>query len=218
MLKNLGRRLKAKKSIETKGGLISKKEILELISKKDLYISPMLTANQIGQMTIDLRVGTDFLTSQQGREPFIDATNNTFHNRPIRSFFTETRRHIGEPFLIHPNQTILFSSLEYVKLPKNVFAILSCRSSFSRLGLSVSTIAQPGYCGCLSIEMLYSGNTPIKILSGTRLIQARLYRLHEDTDYFEFPRKYACQVRPIASKANEDDDLEKLRMMAERYK
>lgn len=194
-------------------GLLSKENIEKLISRNELVLSPLLDSNQIGQITIDLRVGTDFLTSQQGRSPYIDATTNDFNNRPIKSFFTETRRQIGESFLIHPSQTILFSTLEYVKLPKNVFAILSCRSSFSRLGLNVSTIVQPGYCGCLSIELLYSGNTPIKILSGSRLIQMRLYRLKENTNYFYFPRKYTCQVRPIPSKANEDSELERLKKL-----
>lgn len=200
-----------------KQGLITKDEILQMIQSRELIIAPLLDTHQIGQITIDLRVGTDFLTSQQGREPFIDATIDQFINRPIKSFFTETRRHLGEPFLIHPHQTILFSSLEYIKLPKNVFAILSCRSSYSRLGLSVSTIAQPGYCGCLSIEMIHSGNTPIKILSGTRLIQIRLYRLNQSSEYFELPRKYVCQVRPIPSKANEDNDLKILRLISEKY-
>ena len=200
------------------GGLISKDEIFSLIKKKELIISPLLDETQIGQISIDLRVGTDFLTSQQGREPYIDATNDAFNNRPIKSFFTETRRHIGEPFLIHPNQTILFSSLEYIKLPNDVFAILSCRSSFSRLGLSISTIVQPGYCGCLSIEMLYSGSSPIKIMSGTRLLQIRLYKLADSLPYFETNRKYACQVRPIPSKANEDEELLLLREIAKMYK
>ena len=198
-------------------GLLTQKDLKDLIKKKDLIIRPLLDDDQIGQISIDLRIGTDFLTSQLGREPFIDTTNNKFQQRPIKSFFTETRRHIGESFLIHPNQTILFSSLEYIKLPTNVFAVLSCRSSYSRLGLSISTFVQPGYCGCLSIEMSYSGNSPIKLLSGTRLLQIRLYRLDVESNYFKLPRKYICQVRPIASKANEDDDIRLLKELAEKY-
>lgn len=200
-----------------KEGLISGKELKKLISESELIITPLLEDDQIGQISVDLRVGTDFLTSQQGRDAFIDTTNDDFGIRPIKNFFTETRRHVGEPFLIHPHQTILFSSLEYIKLPKNVFGILSCRSSYSRLGLSISTILQPGYCGCVSIEMLYAGYTPIRILSGARIVQIRLYRLGEDSEYFKFPRKYACQVRPIPSKANEDDDLLVLRTLSEKY-
>ena len=198
-------------------GLLTENDINKLIADNNLIIRPLLNEDQVGQISIDLRVGTNFLTSQQGREPFIDATKNQFESRPIKSFFSETRRHLGEPFLIHPNQTILFSSLEYLKLPSNVYGIISCRSSYSRLGLTISTFVQPGYCGCLSVEMLYSGNSPIKILSGTRLIQIRLYKLKNSTNYLNSQRKYICQVRPIPSKANEDTDLITLNKIAKKY-
>ncbi len=88
--------------------------------------------------------------------------------------------------------------------------VLSLRSSYSRLGLTISTIIQPGYCGCASIEIVNSGNTPIKILAGARIVQARFVRLNEKSEYFKTHRKYSCQVRPVASKANEDDELIKL--------
>lgn len=191
--------------------LIHKKEILQKLDEGDLHISPLLNKDQIGSISIDLRVGTDFLTSQQGRLAFIDTTSDHHSERPIKSFFTATRRRIGESFLFHPNQTALFSTLEYLKLPKDIYAELTIRSSYSRLGLSLSTIIQPGYCGCASVEILYSGNTPIKILAGARLLQMRLYEINEVQDYFLSKRKYVCQVRPIASRANEDLDLKHLK-------
>ena len=104
----------------------------------------------------------------------------------------------------------MFSTLEYVKLPTDIYAVLNLRSSYSRLGLSISTIVQPGYCGCLSVEIVNSGNTSINILTGTRFLQARFFTVSEGTDYFSSTRKYTCQVRPMPSKANEDEDLEKL--------
>ena len=130
--------------------------------------------------------------------------------RSIKSSYTETRRKLGEEFLIHPSQPTLFSTLEYVKLPTDIYAVLNLRSSYSRLGLSISTIVQPGYCGCLSVEIVNSGNTSINILTGTRFLQARFFTVSEGTDYFSSTRKYTCQVRPMPSKANEDEDLEKL--------
>ena len=118
---------------------------------------------------------------------------------------------MGEKFLIHPFQPTLFSTLEYIKLPKNVYAVLSLRSSYSRLGLTMSTILQPGYCGCISVELINSGNTSIEIVSGVRFLQARLIKVDcEDLNYFHDVRKYACQVRPVPSKANEDKEIEKL--------
>ncbi|MCR9171386.1 MAG: dCTP deaminase [bacterium] len=188
-------------------GLLTKGDLKTLIESGDLVIEPLLQDSQIGEISIDLRIGTDFLTSQLGRDPYLDTSMDGEQKPPLKSFFNETRRNIGESFLFHPSQVVLFSTLEYIKLPKNVIAILSTRSSYSRLGLSTSTIIQPGYCGCISVEVNYSGNTPIKVVTGARLVQARFYRLEGETEYFNGPRKYICQVRPIASKANEDKDL-----------
>lgn len=191
-------------------GTLTKEELKKLIKKKELTIVPLLEDNQIGEVSIDLRIGTDFLALHQGREAYIDTTEDKIEKRPIKSHFTETRRKIGESFLLHPSQPILFSTLEYLKLPSDVYAILSLRSSYSRLGLTISTIVQPGYCGCISVEIVNSGNTPIKVMAGARFIQARFVRLNNHSDYFNSTRKYTCQVRPVASKANEDEELIKL--------
>jgi dCTP deaminase len=193
-----------------KTGTLTKVEIEKLISKNELIIDPLLEKSQIGEVSVDLRIGTDFLTLHQGRQAYIDTTQDLIEKRPIKSHFTETRRRVGEGFLLHPSQPILFSTLEYLKLPNDVYAILSLRSSYSRLGLTISTIIQPGYCGCASIEVVNSGNTPIKILAGARFVQARFVRLKEPSEYFKSHRKYTCQVRPMASKANEDEELKKL--------
>ena len=188
-------------------GTLTKKEIESLIKKKLLTIEPLLEVSQIGEISVDLRIGTDFLTLHQGRQAYIDTTQNLIEKRPIKSHFTETRRRVGESFLLHPSQPILFSTLEYLKLPNDVYAILSLRSSYSRLGLTISTIIQPGYCGCASVEIVNSGNTPIRILAGARFLQARFIKLNKKSEYFKTHRKYTCQVRPVSSKANEDDDL-----------
>lgn len=194
-------------------GLLVKNEILNLIIKEELIIEPILDESQFGEIAVDLRVGTDFLAMQQGRNAFIDTTSNKIESRPIKSHYTQTRRKVGEYFLFHTNQPILFSTLEYLKLPSNVYAELSLRSSYNRLGLSLHTLIQPGYCGCASVEITNRGNTPIRIVSGTRMVQIRFYKIDSEVDYFGKKRKYNCQVRPVPSKANEDDDLIRLKEM-----
>ncbi|WP_164510805.1 dCTP deaminase [Nonlabens xiamenensis] len=197
----------------SKTGLLIKDEILDLLEKKELIIEPLLEIDQVGEITVDLRIGTDFLSLQQGRNAFIDTTTNNIKSRPIKSHYTQTRRKIGEYFLFHPNQPVLFSTLEYLKLPPNIYADLNLRSSFGRLGLGLSTIIQPGYCGCASVEITNRGNTPIRVLSGTRMVQIRFYKLDSNSEYFNKVRKYTCQVRPVPSKANEDSELVKLKSM-----
>lgn len=84
---------------------------------------------------------------------------------------------------------------------------LTTRSSYSRLGITISSIVQPGYCGCVSLELTNNNNNPIKIRVGAAIIQARFFKLDQETHYFNTERKYTCQVRPVASKANMDEEL-----------
>jgi dCTP deaminase len=118
---------------------------------------------------------------------------------------------MGSTFLFHPLQTVLCSTLEYVKLPEDILISLTMRSSYSRLGLSVSAFIQPGYSGCISMELTNVNNMPVRIAVGARIVQARFFRLSEKTNYFSSKRKYICQVRPEVSLANLDPESEILK-------
>ncbi len=193
---------------------LCKQDILNILNKPDgLFIRPLLNLNQISELTIDFRLGFDFLVSIQGREPFINASKNEDNVGQVSSFFQETRRKLGETFLLHPNQTVLTSSLEYIKLPSDIFAILTMRSSYSRLGLNISSIIQPGYSGCISLELTNNNNNPINLTIGACIFQVRLYRLNDKVNYFAKRRKYICQVRPFVPTMDHDEDLERLNIL-----
>lgn len=194
---------------------LTKTQIQALVDSEEMVIRPLLdTSTQLGEITLDLRLGTDFLVSFQGRGAYIDAANPNA-TPPLKNFFEPTRRRMGQTFLLHPNQTVLCSSLEYIKLPENVFAVLNMRSSYARLGLSLATIVQPGYSGCFSIELTNVNNNPIQLRVGTRLFQSRFYQASEATAYFKGKRKYVCQVRPIVSRADVDEELKLLQRIGE---
>lgn len=187
--------------------ILTKNEILDLIKNNDLVISPLLEESQIGELTIDFRIGYNFMVTIHNNNPFLDASLNHNDKFPIKSSFQETRRQIGDNFLLHPNQTILANSLEYIKLPQNIYAVISMRSSYLRLGISISSIIQPGYCGCISLELTNNNTIPINLTIGAAIFQIRLYSTSQSSNYFSKKRKYLCQVRPIVSAANEDTDL-----------
>ena len=161
----------------TVSSYLGEKEIQELLTSKSLIIRPLLDNSQINGISIDFRLGTDFLVSIQGREAFINASLNYEKSGSVDTFFQETRRKVGETFLLHPNQTVLASSLEYIKLPQDIFAVLSMRSSYSRLGLSISSSLQPGYCGCISLELINTNKSAIKLTVGACLFQASFGRI-----------------------------------------
>lgn len=201
----------------TKKGILTKAEILQLLHQNKLFIRPLLSNSQIGEAGIDFRLGYDFLVSVQGRDAFINASKNEWipggHQRNIKQFFQSSRRQLGETFILHPNQTVLAVTLEYVRLPEDCMLMLFMRSSYARLGLTISTIVQPGYCGCLNLEFTNSNNNPINLAIGARIVQALICRVSSSTQYFHTPRKYVCQVRPEPSAVINDDDLTALNQL-----
>jgi dCTP deaminase len=195
---------------------LSQNELLDLLASGELIIRPLLDPEQVGTISIDLRLGTDFLLTFQGRHSAIDVSVEEFSSS-VSKYFQESRRLVGSSFLFHPMQTVLCSTLEYIKLPEDVFMELSMRSSYSRLGISLSTIVQPGYCGCASLELTNVNNTPVKITVGSRIIQARFVRINQRVEYFNGHRKYVCQVRPEVSQAGRDKEKETLQKLYNKH-
>jgi len=192
-------------------GILTRSDILELFNKNRIVVSPLLNPDQVGEAGIDFRLGYDFLVSIQGRDAFINASKNEWvqggQQRNVKQFFQSSRRQLGETFILHPNQTVLAVTLEYVRLPEDCMLMLFMRSSYARLGLTISTIVQPGYCGCLSLEFTNNNNNPINLAIGARIIQGVICRVSNPTTYFHTSRKYICQVRPESSAVINDHDL-----------
>ncbi|MBL0729675.1 dCTP deaminase [Piscinibacter sp. HJYY11] len=198
--------------------LWTKAQLLDGINGKDgapprLHIMPLLSADQIGQVSIDIRLGYDFLVSVPNRQPAIRIAPATDGARPgPRAHFQETRREIGDTFILYPNQLVLGTSIEYFGIPDDSYAEISPRSSYSRLGITVSGTMQPGFRGCVPLELLNHGNVPVEVNVGARIGQVRLLQLAAKAQYHgeAGSRKYYGQVRPTVSKAPEDDELARL--------
>lgn len=74
----------------------------------------------------------------------------------------------GDEFVIYPNEKILLTTLEYVKLPNDIMGFVELRSSFARLGLSIPpTIIDAGFEGNVTLEV-HGSVFPIKLYKGQR--------------------------------------------------
>jgi len=192
--------------------LLNKQEILDSyrsVDSNSLFIDPLLNEDQIGNFTIDLRLGYDFLVSIMTRRPSIELfpnKNNDIH-QPVRTFFQETRRNLGERFVVYPHQVVLATTLEYISIPQNYYADVLSRSSYTRLGLVMNTMIHPGYRGCVSLELFNHGNSPIELIVGSRICQIRLFDSEKEIPYVSSDRKYFANVRPIISAIEKDDEL-----------
>ena len=191
--------------------LINNKNIQELFAKNELVITPILSRDQIGQASIDLRLGNIFKVSRQTREGFIDISKDN-----IEKFFDTSYRDFGEDFILYPNQLVLANTFEFIKLPNNIMSNIYTRSSINRLGVKISSIAQPGYSGTLTLELINRSDSPVKLKCGMRIIQLVLFDVGNEgvLPYRNIKgAKYIANTEPKVSNIFEDLDLDNLNKM-----
>ncbi len=197
-----------------------RRDILERFEKpgpNGLWIEPLLDKAQIGEVTVDLRLGYDFLVSIVTRRPFIGVSRGDAGFRSVGSYFQPTRRELGERFILYPDQVVLTTTLEFVALPVDTYADVLTRSSYTRLGIAVNTMIQPGYRGCFSIELFNQGNNPIELIVGAKMFQMRLTKIEGPSPYGGVERKYFGNVRPTPSRAADDEDVQRLARLGNTY-
>ncbi|BDH55406.1 dCTP deaminase [Tsukamurella sp. PLM1] len=114
----------------------------------------------------------------------------------------------GEPFVLHPGEFVLGSTLEVCSLPDDLAGRLEGKSSLGRLGLlthSTAGFIDPGFSGHITLELSNVANLPITLWPGMKIGQLCLFRL---TSPAENPygssavgSKYQGQRGPTPSKA-----------------
>jgi dCTP deaminase len=152
----------------------------------DLVISPILSEKQLGDSSVDLRMGTVALVARAGSQPHVDpaihsGANGDAHESTERREQKHERFDVpfGHCFLLHPGSLVLVPTLEWVKIPYNLQGVVTARSSWAREGLNIATatIINPGYQGIVTLELANFGDIPIKLYPGLRLAQIAFYEL-----------------------------------------
>jgi dCTP deaminase len=85
-----------------------------------------------------------------------------------------------DPFVLHPGEFVLGSTLEIVTLPDDLAGRLEGKSSLGRLGLlthSTAGFVDPGFSGHLTLELSNVANLPIMLWPGMKIGQLCLFRL-----------------------------------------
>ncbi|MED1601751.1 dCTP deaminase [Alkalihalophilus marmarensis] len=189
--------------------LVSGDEIKNLISSEELVITPLLDKdNQVGPSGIDLRLSNEFKVSIQTRNPVLSV-----EDEKIETFFQETYKEFGENVIIYPNQLVLANTFEYIRMPDNVMGFVYTRSSFERLGLSITSVIQPGYAGTLTLQLTNKGENAIKLRTGMRIVQLVLFQVSKELDSYRsaISSKYVGNIHPVLSEINRDQDLDILK-------
>lgn len=188
--------------------VLGRKRLIAAIESDDpamrLVVTPLLNRNQVGEASIDIRLGNDFVVTRRGNLQAIDPA--TDDPRLVR-YNARHYANFRSKFFLHPNELVLGSTLEYVKLPPTLSGWVTSRSKWGRVGLVIATATaiQPGFGGTITLELVNLGEVPLVLYPGLLVAQIIL----SECDGAEaYEGAFAGQVDPGHGKISADKDME----------
>jgi dCTP deaminase len=155
--------------------VLSDRTIRRLVGEGRIGIDPFDDA-LIQPSSVDVRVDRFFRVFRNARYPYIDV------KKPMEDLTELVEIDDREPFILHPGEFVLGSTLERITLPDDLVARLEGKSSLGRLGLLIHSTAgfiDPGWDGHVTLELSNVANLPITIYRGMKIGQLSFVQMTE---------------------------------------
>jgi dCTP deaminase len=184
--------------------ILSDRSIAEALQSGRLVIEP-LAEDALQPASVDIRLDREFRVFRGHRRAYIDVRESV-------DDLTELERIADDqPFVLHPGEFVLGSTLERVQLGNDLVARVEGKSSLGRLGLLVHATAgyvDPGWDGHLTMELSNVSNLPIRLYFGMKIGQLSFANLTTAADRpYGSPSlrsKYQGQTGPTSSRGYMD--------------
>lgn len=168
--------------------VITKNKIIEKIKSGDISFKPEIDSFQLQGHSVDLRLGFTFMIPKswhmtpRGREAY----DVTHFDKNSSEYFEIIELEQGQYFDLLPNEYILVSTFEKIKIPSDLMAILYPRSSTNRKGISLDLtgIIDAGYEGQLILPIRNNTRSQaVRLFPGERLCQIVFEELSESIEH-----------------------------------
>ncbi|MEE8518766.1 MAG: dCTP deaminase [Dehalococcoidia bacterium] len=189
--------------------VLSDRTIREQLDKGRIVVQP-LGDGCIQPASIDLHLDRNILVFRNNRVPYVDVRET---NDRLTDLIT-----VGDddPFMLHPSEFVLGSTLEHVEVPDDLVARLEGKSSLGRIGLLIHSTAgyvDPGWKGHLTLELSNVSSLPITLYHRMKIGQISFLRLTTPAERLygsaELGSKYQGQQDPTPSRVHLDYDGQK---------
>ena len=181
--------------------LLSDRDIRSEVADGNLAIDPF-DPSLVQPSSVDVRLDNLFRVFNNTRYTHIDPAQRQ------DELTTLVEPADGEPFVLHPGEFVLGSTLEICTLPDYLAGRLEGKSSLGRLGLlthSTAGFIDPGFSGHITLELSNVANLPITLWPGMKIGQLCLFRLSSPSENpygsAAVGSKYQGQRGPTPSKA-----------------
>jgi dCTP deaminase len=180
--------------------ILSDRTIRENLADGRIAIDP-LDDKAVQPSSVDVRLDHRFLVFRNHTRGIIDVkTDLSDLTEPVEASD-------GNPFILHPGEFVLGSTLERIALPNDLVARLEGKSSLGRLGLLIHSTAgfiDAGWDGQITLELSNVASLPITLYPGMRVGQVSFMQMttEADTPYGSgvIGSKYQGQVGPRPSR------------------
>lgn len=185
--------------------VLSDRSIKDALGEGRIVIRPLDPAD-IQPASVDLRLDRKVLVFSNSRQPYIDIKQSMEQLTEIVAIPDD-----NHPFILHPGEFVLGSTIEHIELPDDLVARLEGKSSLGRIGLVIHSTAgfvDPGWKGNLTLELSNLSRLPITLYYGMKIGQISFLRLTTPAERLygspDLGSKYQGQTEPTASRSHRD--------------
>lgn len=180
--------------------ILSDTDIRSQIDEGRIVIKPY-DSSMVQPSSLDVRIDNQFRVFHNHRYQVIDVKKRMDDLTELVQVADD------EPFMLHPGEFVLGSTLEWVGLPNDLAGRLEGKSSLGRLGLvthSTAGFIDPSFEGHLTLELSNLANLPITLYPGMKIGQIAFFKLSSPAEVGygsrELRSKYKGQRGPTASR------------------
>ena len=159
--------------------LLSDRDLKKALADGRLGLSPY-DESMVQPSSIDVRLDRYFRVFANHRYTHIDPAEQ-------QDDLTELVEPQGEePFILHPGEFVLGSTLEVITLGDDLASRLEGKSSLGRLGLlthSTAGFIDPGFSGHVTLELSNVANLPIRLYPGMKIGQICVIQLSSASEH-----------------------------------
>jgi len=186
--------------------ILSDRSIREQIEAGRIVIEPF-DPDGLQPSSVDLRIDRWFRVFRNHTLGHIDVKQN------LEELTQLIEADDDDPFMLHPGEFVLGSTLERVEVPDDLVARLEGKSSLGRLGLLIHSTAgfvDAGFAGQLTLELSNVSSLPITLYPGMKIGQISFQQMTTPADRpygsGELGSKYLNQRGPMPSRYWENFD------------
>lgn len=186
--------------------VLSDRTIREHLAAGRIVVRPF-DEKDLQPASVDLHLDRRVLVFRNSSEPYIDL------RKPQADLTEPLDIPDDRPFILHPGEFVLGSTLEHIEIPTDIVARLEGKSSLGRIGLLIHSTAgyvDPGWKGHLTLELTNVSRLPVTLYYGMPIGQISFLQMTTPVERpygsRDLGSRYQGQTDPTASRAHLDFD------------